>query len=97
MANPQRFYRNVGNLDEAKTAIHELTDHTYELREQMSAMKDDHAKAMDGVQKQISSLNSGLNSQVAGISVKSVTDSASLKNGYTIRYNSATGQFEFGV
>jgi hypothetical protein len=34
---------------------------------------------------------------IAGIKVNATTDPLSLQNGWTVRYNSATGQFDFGV
>ncbi len=99
MPNVQRFYRQVTTIDDAHTAIKELTDHVYELRQRLDAHHEQLGKITTGSASAASkpTLNSGLNSQIAGISVKSVTDPSTLKNGYTIRYNAATGQFEFGV
>ena len=97
MPSERRFYRQVGSVEEAQTAIHELTDHTYELRRQMEEMRGQHAEAMAGMKKQVAKLGDLLNTQVAGINVKATTDALSLQNGYTIRFNSATGEFEFGV
>jgi hypothetical protein len=34
---------------------------------------------------------------ILGININAATDSSTLKNGYTLRYNSKTGEFEFGA
>lgn len=91
MPNEQRFYRHVSTIEEAHTAIKELTDHTYDLRQQMSEMKDAHAKAMDGVHKKVQELGTALNSQINGLNVKAVPPA----HGQTLKWNAATGQVEW--
>ena len=91
MANEQRFYRHVENLDDAKTAIRELTDHSYDLREQMDEMRAQHKSAIDGVQVQMKKLGSALNSQINGLNVKGVPPA----NGQTLKWNASTGQIEW--
>lgn len=91
MANERRYYRQVSTIEEAHLAIKELTDHTYDLRSQIAEMKDSHAKAMNGMQKQVSQLGTALNSQVNGLNVKAVPPT----NGQVLKYNSATGQIEW--
>ena len=91
MANQDRFYRKVGNLEEAQTAIHELTDHTYELRQQMSEMKDRHEKAVNGMHVQLAALGKGINSQICGLNVSG----SPTANGQKLTWNAATGQLEW--
>jgi len=37
------------------------------------------------------------NDNIGGIKVKAPTDSSTLQNGFTIRYSTESGQFEFGM
>jgi hypothetical protein len=97
LPNPQRFYREVRSLDDAKTAIHELTDHTYDLREQVAGhertIADLHGKLK--AQAGASAAKQAFTGDIQGIKVKAVTDPLSLKNGWTLKYNAATGELEF--
>jgi len=86
MANKGRFYRNVTSIEEANVAIKELTDHTYDLRDQING----HKKTIEHMQKQ-QGLGTALNSQINGLNIKAVPPT----NGQTLKYNAATGQIEW--
>lgn len=93
MPNPQRFYRDVKSLEDAKTAIHELTDHAYNMREQLEG----HKKTIAELHGKIKAQNGkkAFTGDIQGIKVKAVTDMLSLKNGWSLKYNAATGELEF--
>ena len=94
MANPQRYYHRVTDIASAHEAIKQVTDHNYDLRERL-----DH---LEGIMRRMHSGPPGMPAQpgfvgnVQGINVKAVTDPLSLKQGWSLKYNAATGELEFG-
>jgi hypothetical protein len=102
MANQQRFYREVNSLDDAKTAIKELTDNQYSMRDQINQHKttiDGHEKTIAGHKQTIKQMQQrqSSNDNLQGIKIKGITSpgTGGLANGMTLKYNSASGQFEF--
>lgn len=70
-------------------AINQLYDHVYSLRGENETLKGRlNATSAPSAKK--------FTGDIQGIQIKATTDPSSLKNNYTLRYNSATGQFEFG-
>ena len=80
----------AGTHPDVIQAFNDLHDNVYELRGQIQTMKAEKPAVATASRK-------AFNDNIGGIKVKSPTDPSTLKNGYTIRYNSKTGQFEFGV
>ncbi len=86
----ERHYPQLPKEHESlQPAFNELHTHLYELRDELQKMQGGKDSAK--VEK------SKFTGDIQGIGIKAVTDSSSLQNGYTIRYNAATGQFEFGM
>ena len=101
MPNQQRFYPEVKSLDDAKVAIHQLHDHVYTLRDTIDGhertIADLHGKlkAQAGASASAGAAKHGFTGDIQGIKVKAVTDPLSLKNGWSLKYNAATGELEF--
>ena len=70
------------------TAFREVYNHVYTLRDEIQKMR---------AEKPSEPARPKFNDNILGIKVKAVTDPSSLQNGFTLRYNSATGQLEWGV
>lgn len=91
----------AGVHPEVARGIQTAFDNLYSLQNRMDtiekgAKEASNTSAAKGSGKDDNSTSSA-GSTIAGINVKAPTDSSSLKNGYTIRYNSESGQFEFGT
>ena len=98
MANAQRYYPpEPRTLTEAHEHLKQLTDNTYDLRERMDNLQKSHEELKAQQAKPQPAPALPYSDNVLGIKVKATTDPPSLQNGQTIRYNSATGAFEFGV
>ena len=102
MANPARYYPKVENLDEAHEAIKQLHDHVYTLRDDLQAMRQSMTAMHESQQKTMAKVASlpatappGIVDNLAGVRIKVVTSPDQLTNGMTVKYNAATGQFEF--
>ena len=97
MAQPfnqtKRVYPRLpaGTHPDVVRAFNDLHDNVYSLRDQVQKMQAEKEKPAATESKKPFTLD------IAGIKVNAPTDSASLQNGMTVRYNSATGQFDFGV
>ena len=70
--------------------IHTLHDNVFDLRDQVQKMQSDFKASGKPAKSQFTG-------DIQGIKVKAVTDPSSLQNGFTLRFNSKTGEFEFGV
>jgi hypothetical protein len=68
----------------------ELHSNLYDLRDSVQGLQ----KSQKTAAKESKPAFTG---DIQGIKVKAVTDPSSLKSGDTIRYNTSTGQFEFGT
>lgn len=88
---------------EVARAVQVLFDNVYALRQQQQKAdpKKPDAKAATTATADAGNAAGGAipnhATGILGINIKAATDSSSLQNGYTLRYNSSTGQFEFGV
>lgn len=69
--------------------FNQLHSNIYDLRDELQKMHASSTKS--------DSNKPSFTGDIQGIRVKAVTDPSSLQNGFTIRYNSASGQFEFGT
>lgn len=78
-------------------AHRQTLDLVYSLRDQLEELKGKHAELHgkhEDLKKENAKLQETINNRIAGKLVKA---GALPSTGDTIRYNSATGQFEFGV
>ena len=87
MANEQRFYRKVSSVEEAQTAIHELTDHVYDLRGQV----DDHKRTIEQMKSSQYESVKEFNTKINGLFIKGIPPA----NGQKLTWNAATGQIEW--
>jgi hypothetical protein len=87
MANKQRYYPQVKDVESANVAIHQLHDHVYDLRSQL----DEHKATIDKMQKEKATLNSGVNTQIGGLNVSG----SPTANGQKLVWNAGTGQLEW--
>jgi hypothetical protein len=87
----KRYYPALpeGTHPDLAQTIKDLHDHVYDLRDELRAVQTKKAEETQP--------RKAFTQEIQGIQVKAVTDPSSLQNGYTIRFNSATGQFEFGA
>jgi hypothetical protein len=93
--------------DEVVRAIQTAFDNTYELRDQVNVLQAQIAKMSGsgaagagggtGTSTDGSKPAQPFNDNILGIKVKATTDPSSLKDGATLVYSAATGQFEFKV
>lgn len=84
---------------EAVRAIQTAFDNLYELRGQVQNMQNSGKSATDASavgKDNASGSKPSVNDNINGVKIKGPTDSSTLKNSDTLRYNSATGEFEFG-
>jgi hypothetical protein len=96
MENKQRWYPSQKGLSYEQWNIHRQSlDLIYGLQDKLSELHGKHEELqskMSGVQKENGKLKEIINNRVAGRLVKPTDPSA----GDTLRYNSTSGQFEFG-
>lgn len=81
----------AGTHPEVVKAFNDLHDNVYSLRDQVQKMQAEKPQPPASQGKKPFTMD------IAGIKVNAPTDSSSLQNGMTVRYNSGTGQFDFGV
>lgn len=108
--SPKKWYPEVSGLvhPTVENALRVMCDNIYQLRDQQHAGQKDAAGASaaaaggggaagSGAGASKSSVpDSAMATGIHGIRIQAATDPTSLKTGDTIRYNSATSQFEFG-
>jgi len=89
MAN-ERWYPNPSESGshDAWNIHTQILNHVYATQDRLDALEKAQAKPSAAVPKSSSAAT------IAGINVKATTPP---QNGFTIRFNSATGEFEFGV
>lgn len=96
MENKQRWYPPQTGLTYEQWNAHRLAfDHIYELQDKLAELhgKHDELKTKySGIEKENSKLKEIIGNRIAGRLVKPTDPN----NADTIRYNSSTGQFEFG-
>jgi len=95
MANPPNKYfperQNYQNHQQWQDAV-TLHQGMYDLQDAHAATNkkvDDASKAKTAPKP--------FTGDIQGVKVAAPTDPTALQNGYTLRYNSKSGQFEFGV
>jgi len=97
MENKQRWYPpQTGLTYEQHNAHRQTLDIVYELQDQLRELHSKHSElkgAMSGLETENSNLKEIINNRIAGKLVKPTDPN----NGDTIRYNSKSGQFEFGA
>jgi uncharacterized protein YlxW (UPF0749 family) len=80
---PEKHQELQPEWDELHSKLYDLRDSVQGLQNSQKTTTKESKPAFTG--------------DIQGIKVKAVTDPSSLQNGYTIRFNSKTGEFEFGV
>ncbi len=83
-------------------AIQTAFDNLYTLRDQVQAMsaagKASGGDGGAGGAKDASASGAkAFNDNIQGLKVKAATDPSTLKDGYTLRWNAKSAQFEFGA
>ena len=102
MANIQRYYPRVDDVKDAHEAIKQLHDHVYDLRSRLDGHDqklNSHDQRIEQTDKKAQAADrkaSAFTLDLAGIKINAVTDTAGLQNGWSPKFNSSTGMFEFG-
>ena len=108
--NQKRYYPQLSGKGDPEMvrAMTTAFDYIHELRSQVATLTA--AKTVSGAAETAKGSAGGsqdskgggkpavpFNDNIQGIKIRATTDPSSLVNGATIRFNSSTGEFEFGI